>query len=77
MHAYKAAIFDWNGTLTNTKKAVMEPFKKVLGEVGSIASDRFTERSIGTGTRKALEAASKASDVKLYDETFKNFLGKG
>jgi len=47
-----------------------------LGEVGSIASDRFIERRIGTGTRKALEDTSKASSVTLDDETLKNLLGK-
>lgn len=47
------------------KKAVMESFKKSLGEVGSIASERFTERPTSTGTRKALEDISKASNVTL------------
>jgi len=73
---FKAAIFDGDGTPTDTKKAIMESFKEVLGEVGSIASDRVIERRVGTGTRKALEDALEASNVTFNDEMLKNFLGR-
>ena len=69
---FKAVIFDWDGTLADTKKAVLESFQKVLTEIGCIVNDEFLERRIGTGTRKMLEdALNKCSitfDKKMLEE---------
>jgi len=36
---FKAVIFDWDGTLADTKKAVAESFRRVLKEVGCTIDD--------------------------------------
>ena len=66
---FKAVIFDWDGTLADTKKAVVVSFRKVLAEVGCVVNDEFIERRIGTGTRKTLEEALEHCRIVLDDET--------
>ena len=73
---FKAVIFDWDGTLADTKKAVVESFKQVLGEVGCIVNDRFIERRIGTGTRKTLEDALKNRNITFDDEMLEKLVRK-
>jgi len=64
----KAVIFDWDGTLADTKKAVVRSFQKVLVEAGCLVSDEFTERRMGIGTKKTLEQALEECNVRFDDE---------
>ena len=72
----KAVIFDWDGTLADTKNAVVESFKEVLMEVGCTVNDEFIERRIGTGTRKTLEDALKDCNITFSDETLQKLVRK-
>lgn len=65
---FKAVVFDWDGTLADTKKAVVESFQKVLAEIGCIVYDEFLERRIGTGTRKMLEDSLNKCNIVFNDE---------
>jgi putative hydrolase of the HAD superfamily len=65
---FKAVIFDWDGTLADTKRAVVESFKRVLREIGCIVNDEFLVRRIGTGTRKMLEDALNKCNI-TFDNT--------
>ncbi len=68
----KAVIFDWDGTLADTKKAVVQSFQKVLGEAGCVVSDEFIERRMGIGTKKTIEEAFRECDMRFDDETLEN-----
>jgi beta-phosphoglucomutase-like phosphatase (HAD superfamily) len=47
---YKAVIFDWDGTLADTKAPILKSFHQALHEVlGLDVSDEFIERRIGVG----------------------------
>ncbi|MCZ2808984.1 MAG: HAD family phosphatase [Candidatus Bathyarchaeota archaeon] len=61
----KAVIFDWDGTLADTKRAVVQSFKKVLEEAGCMVSDEFIERRIGIGTKKTIIEAFRECHMKL------------
>ena len=61
----KAVIFDWDGTLADTKKAVVQSFQKVLGEAGCRVSDEFIERRIGIGTKKTIIEAFRECHMRL------------
>ena len=50
----KAVIFDWDGTLADTRKAVVQSFQRVLTGAGCKVSDEFIERHIGIGTKKTI-----------------------
>jgi beta-phosphoglucomutase len=64
----EAVIFDWDGTLADTKWAVVQAFQKVLVEVGCSVSDRFIERLMGVGTKMTIEEALKTCNIKFNDE---------
>ncbi len=65
---HKAVIFDWDGTLADTKFATITAFQRVLGEIGCNVSDRFIERRIGIGTKNTIVEALKATDTPFTDE---------
>jgi beta-phosphoglucomutase len=74
MFMVKAVIFDWDGTLADTKQAVVQSFQKVLVEIGCIVSDRFVERLMGVGTKNTLEKALKRCNMKFDDEALENLV---
>jgi len=47
----EAVIFDWDGTLADTKNFLLKTFHKTLMEVGSDVSDEFIERKFGIGAK--------------------------
>ncbi|MCW4017314.1 MAG: HAD family phosphatase [Candidatus Bathyarchaeota archaeon] len=50
MFLFEAVIFDWDGTLADTKDAILASFHGALQEVLSLdVSDEFVERRIGVG----------------------------
>jgi beta-phosphoglucomutase len=70
----KAVIFDWDGTLADTKQAVVQAFQNVLVEVGCVVTDRFVERLMGVGTKNTLEKALRECDIKFDDEMLENLV---
>lgn len=69
MRMFKAVIFDWDGTLADTRKAIMESFRKVLSEIDCTVSDEFIERRIGVGTRRVIEDALRECGITSDEET--------
>ncbi len=66
---FDAVIFDWDGTLADTKRVVVNSFQKVLREIGCEVSDEFIARRIGIGTRNTFKEAIKATNITLDDKT--------
>jgi HAD superfamily hydrolase (TIGR01509 family) len=63
----KAAIFDWDGTLADTKKPVVKSFQHVLKENGCVTSNKTIERWVGIGTKKTFEKILEECNIK-YNE---------
>jgi HAD superfamily hydrolase (TIGR01509 family) len=61
----KAVIFDWDGTLADTRKAVVQSFQKVLEKAGCRVSDKFIERLMGVGTKKTIIEAFRECHMRL------------
>ena len=61
----KAVIFDWDGTLADTRKAVVQSFQTVLKEAGCNVNDKFIERRMGIGTRKTILEAFRECKMKI------------
>jgi len=74
MRVFKAVIFDWDGTVADTKKTVMESFRRVLSEAGCTISDEFIERRIGVGTRKIMEDALRECGVDFDEEALERLV---
>jgi HAD superfamily hydrolase (TIGR01509 family) len=64
---FDAVIFDWDGTLADTRDAIVLSFQKVLRGIGCTVSDEFLERQIGIGARNMFKNALRTSNIP-YDE---------
>ncbi len=67
---FDTVIFDWDGTLADTRAVILASFHKALHEVANVdVSDEFIERRIGVGAadtfREILTAKRIAVDEKL------------
>ena len=62
----EAAIFDWDGTLADTRRAIVLSFQKALKEINLEVPVFSIERRIGIGAadtfREILEAANRRAD---------------
>ena len=72
---YDAVIFDWDGTLADTKDIVVTSFQTVLKQIGCNVADEFIERLIGKGSRNTFKEALKAKNIpfdgRLIDKLVK------
>ncbi|WNZ28529.1 MAG: HAD family phosphatase [Candidatus Bathyarchaeota archaeon] len=68
----KAVIFDWDGTLADTRKAVVQSFQTVLTKTGCKVSNEFIERLMGVGTKKTIIEAFKKCNMRINVETLDN-----
>ncbi|MFZ7137169.1 MAG: HAD family hydrolase [archaeon] len=68
----KAVIFDWDGTLADTRKAVVQSFQTVLTKAGCTVTKEFIERLMGVGTKKTILEAYKQCNIRINVETLDN-----
>lgn len=66
---FDAVIFDWDGTLADTKFAVVTAFQGVLKEIGCNVDDEFIKRRMGIGTKNTFIEALEATNIPFTDET--------
>jgi beta-phosphoglucomutase len=66
---FEAVIFDWDGTLGDTRQVIVIAFQKALSEINCKVSDEYIERRIGIGAadtfRDILRSAKMQFDEKL------------
>ncbi len=66
---FEAAIFDWDGTLADTRKIIIISFQQTLNEINIKVTDEYIERRIGIGAaetfRDVLRSAKMTVDEKL------------
>jgi len=65
---FETVIFDWDGTLAETRIAILFSFHKVLNEVGADVSDEQIERLIGIGSAETFREILR-SQRRTFDET--------
>jgi len=69
---FDVVIFDWDGTLADTREVIVLAFQKVLCKIGCKVSDEFLERRIGIGAKnmfkEALETTGLQYDEKMIDK---------
>ena len=74
MLMFKAVIFDWDGTLADTRKAVVQSFQKVLTEAGCSVSDEFILRRMGIGTKKTILEAYRECNLRIDVSTLEKLV---
>jgi HAD superfamily hydrolase (TIGR01509 family) len=69
---FEAVIFDWDGTLADTRKAIVISFQKALKEINLEVTTQYIERRIGIGAsetfREILGAANRRIDEKVVKQ---------
>jgi len=71
---YDAVIFDWDGTLADTREIIVHAFQKVLRKIGCRVSDEFLERRIGIGSINMFKEALEAAGIQYDEEMIENLL---
>jgi len=61
----KAVIFDLDGTLADTKRAVVQSFQDALRKADCVVNDAFIERRIGIGTKKTIIEAFRECHMRF------------
>jgi beta-phosphoglucomutase len=64
---FEAVIFDWDGTLADTRQMVVASFQKVLSEIHCDISDEFIARRIGIGAAETFREILRKSGIS-FDE---------
>ena len=72
----RAVIFDWDGTLADTRNAVVQSFQRVLKKAGCVVSYSFIERRMGIGTKNTIEEALKECNRRLDDKTLERLVAE-
>ncbi|MBK5133671.1 MAG: HAD family phosphatase [Candidatus Lokiarchaeota archaeon] len=70
---FEAVIFDWDGTLANTKKIIVMAFQRALNEIDCKISNSFIERLIGIGSIETFREILKFKNVR-FDKSLLEFL---
>ena len=65
---FQAVLFDWDGTLADTKAFVVAAFQRVLRKNGWEVDNELIERCMGIGPRNTLKAALCVIDVAFDDD---------
>jgi beta-phosphoglucomutase len=69
---FEAVIFDWDGTLADTRKAIVISFQKALKEINLEVPTQYIERRIGIGASETfseiLAAANRRIDEKVVKQ---------
>lgn len=76
MPTFAAVIFDWDGTLADTRCVVIRTFQEVLTSIECVVNDEFIERRIGIGAKNTFRDALKARGIPFDEETLDDLVKK-
>jgi beta-phosphoglucomutase len=69
---FEAVLFDWDGTLADSRKAIVVSFQKALKEINLEVPTQYIERRIGIGAsetfREILHTANRGVDEKIVKQ---------
>jgi beta-phosphoglucomutase len=73
---FEAAIFDWDGTLADTRQVVVASFQKALSDARCKTSDTFVERLIGIGSAETFREILRSSKTSFNEPLIKSLVKK-
>jgi beta-phosphoglucomutase len=71
---FETVIFDWDGTLADTRLAVVASFQKALKEINCNISDEFIERRIGTGSAETFREILRSTKTPFDEALIKRLV---
>jgi HAD superfamily hydrolase (TIGR01509 family) len=73
---FDAVIFDWDGTLADTRNVIIKSFQHTLKEVKCEVSDEFIEKRIGIGPINIFKDALKSSNITFEKKIINKLVEK-
>ena len=73
---FEAVIFDWDGTLADTRQVVVASFQKALSEDHCKISDKIIERLIGIGSAETFKEILRSSKIAFDEKLIKSLVEK-
>ena len=64
---FDLVIFDWDGTLADTKQVIVFAFQKVLNQVGCNVSSEDLEKLIGIGAKNMFKSILRAENIPFTE----------
>lgn len=73
---FDAVICDWDGTLADTRRAVVTSFQKTLRQIGCKVDDMFIERKMGIGAKNTFKEALNSQNFSFNDTMIEKLVEK-
>jgi HAD superfamily hydrolase (TIGR01509 family) len=73
---FKAIIFDWDGTLADTKDIVLNSFRKALEDLETKFDEELIRSLMGKRAREIFSEFLKNSNINFDEETLNNLVEK-
>jgi len=73
---FEAVIFDWDGTLADTRQVIVASFQKALSDIRCKIGDEFIERRIGIGSEETFREILRASGTRFDEALIKSLVEK-
>jgi beta-phosphoglucomutase len=71
---FEAAIFDWDGTLADTRKVIVASFQQTLTEIGINITNQYIERRIGIGAAETFREILKDANRPVNEALVKQLV---
>jgi len=72
----RAVIFDFDGTLADTRENILNAYRRVISEQGCVVSDDYVERKIGIGGRMVLKNIFDENKIPHNEDFIKKNLAR-
>ncbi|MCW4007520.1 MAG: HAD family phosphatase [Candidatus Bathyarchaeota archaeon] len=73
---FEAAIFDWDGTLADTRRVVVASFQKALRDIQCEISGDFIEKRIGIGAAETFREILRRSNRPFDEALIRHLVAK-
>jgi beta-phosphoglucomutase len=71
---FEAVIFDWDGTLADTRKVIVLAFQQTLREINCTVSNEYIERRIGIGAADTFRELLRSAKMQFGEELIKHLV---
>jgi beta-phosphoglucomutase len=71
---FDAVIFDWDGTLADSRQVIVDSFQKALCTIHCSISSEFIERLIGVGSAETFREILRASKTRFDEPLIKSLV---
>lgn len=71
---FEAAIFDWDGTLVDTRQVIVNSFQEALREINCQVSSEYIERRIGIGAAETFREILRSAKVQFEEKLIQHLV---